>query len=308
MTAETPSNKSNAKVDQDQWVFILKDGILKKHDSTEPGFSTLRHPKSEELCMFLFPADNSCVYEILKFEEDHRSWFIGETVQKDGSLFIPTVVDPVFLALPYIIKEAKSGKFIPVDQLVVDDEAAGINRLCTCLEKTKLDCVADVKGDDDFRAVRYNADKTLNWLKKKVEVLADTLSQKGVDISSGAHATIFQQHSAGTESSKEDHIRYAHGVVSDYISVSLSQDLKTFMDIKDPVREKPNREKPEIEASASKRAKKGSLAPTEDYSQSNVLSKDKSTAKQSVAQKKLSKVDTKGMKSMANFFMKKPKS
>ena len=35
--------------------------------------------------MFLFPASGNMVYEILKFDEDHRSWFIGEHVQQGES-------------------------------------------------------------------------------------------------------------------------------------------------------------------------------------------------------------------------------
>ena len=42
-----------------------------------------------------------------------------------------------------------------------------------------------------------------------------------------------------------------------------------------------------------------------DYSQNKVIAKDKSASKLTAAQSKLSKVDTKGMKSMASFFKKK---
>lgn len=31
-----------------------------------------------------------------------RSWFIGNTVQSDGKIFLSTNIDPLFLALPYI--------------------------------------------------------------------------------------------------------------------------------------------------------------------------------------------------------------
>lgn len=77
------------------------------------------------------------VCEILQFSEKPRSWFVGETVQKgqclmhasssivmviifilgilliylssstDGSLYICTPIDPVFLVLPYLVKSAK---------------------------------------------------------------------------------------------------------------------------------------------------------------------------------------------------------
>ena len=33
-----------------------------------------------------------------------RSWFLDDTVQSDGALFLTTKVDPLFLILPYIAK------------------------------------------------------------------------------------------------------------------------------------------------------------------------------------------------------------
>lgn len=45
------------------------------------------------------------MYEVVTFDESHRSWFIGETVKSDGSLFILTPVNPTYL-----------GKYVTVSQ------------------------------------------------------------------------------------------------------------------------------------------------------------------------------------------------
>ena len=85
--------------------------------------------------MFLFTHNNTQIYEVLKFDEPYRSWFVGQTVQRgklakflysreiallhchttdghlptpffhlDGSMMMTSPVDPLFLILPYLVK------------------------------------------------------------------------------------------------------------------------------------------------------------------------------------------------------------
>jgi len=296
------ANKKHSKEDnQSQWVMIIEDNILKAVDEEEskPSFQTLRHPKSDEVAMYLFSADCQCVYEMLKFQEEHRSWLIGETIQQDGSVYLPTKADPLYIALPYLMKMTEQNdKFQLLDQIIVDDDITGCNQICKCLESKNLKVIADVKGADDFKAYRYNKTNTLKWLKKKVCAVVAALEKQGVNVSSGANSSIFQQSSKSTNVAKEDYVRYAHGIVSDYIPESLSQQLYEYMGIQEP-----KREKPDIQEPPHKKARTGSLEPLEDYSSGVNAVKGAGTPKLTIAQKKLTKAT--GMKSMASFF--KPK-
>ena len=38
--------------------------------------------------------------EVNWYKERYRSWFIGDSVLEDGSMYLCTLVDPLFLALP----------------------------------------------------------------------------------------------------------------------------------------------------------------------------------------------------------------
>uniref|UniRef100_A0A8W8IXT1 Uncharacterized protein n=1 Tax=Magallana gigas TaxID=29159 RepID=A0A8W8IXT1_MAGGI len=58
----------------------------------------------------------------------------------------------------------------------------------------------------------------------------------------------------------------------------------------------------------NKKAKLGDITPTEDYSQEKADTKSAKTGKLTAGQKKLSKVDKSGMKSLASFFSPKAKS
>lgn len=40
--------------------------------------------------------------EVNWYKERYRSWFVGDSVQEDGSMYLCTPVDPLFLALPLL--------------------------------------------------------------------------------------------------------------------------------------------------------------------------------------------------------------
>ncbi|KAK2155684.1 hypothetical protein LSH36_233g01010 [Paralvinella palmiformis] len=216
--------KSFHNDEQDQWVMVLP----------------------EQGCMFLFSSDNKKIFEVLKFNEEYRSWFIGNSVQSDGSLYIPSPVEPMFLALPYLINSAKSGKFMTLEQIIEDSEFPECHRLCSCQGLAKIGQVCEVK---------------------------------------------------------DDLLRFAHGIISEYLPVSLSKELQDYLGIKEEV----IHEKPDITEPKAKKMK-ADLTPVEDYCKQNGQKDDKpKMTKLSVAQKKLEKVDKKGMKNISSFFATKNK-
>lgn len=78
----------------------------------------------------------------------------------------------------------------PLEQCLWDEDFPETSRLAQC-ENLKLLLVADCKGDQSLQAYKYNEEKSLKWLQKKVERVADLLRQKGVHVSQGAMSATY---------------------------------------------------------------------------------------------------------------------
>lgn len=60
-----------------------------------------------------------------------------------------------------------------------------MTRLIQC-QNLKLILIADRKGDESLQAYKFNEEKTLIWLRKKVERVVEVLKQKGIHVSQDA--------------------------------------------------------------------------------------------------------------------------
>ena len=67
------------------------------------------------------------------------SWFVDQTVQKDGTLFLASRVDPLFFALPHL--EKNEGRFSPLGQLV----PAVLEQACPSLA-SRAHMICEVNG------------------------------------------------------------------------------------------------------------------------------------------------------------------
>uniref|UniRef100_A0A8C8DTY1 Ribonuclease H2 subunit B n=1 Tax=Oryzias sinensis TaxID=183150 RepID=A0A8C8DTY1_9TELE len=241
------------------------------------------------------------LYEVKAFEEEFHSWFVGEAVQRDGRLVFVTPMDPLFLILPYLMKSGREGKFQPVDQVVKDEDFPACSRLLSCL--CSFLHIAEEKEVGGLKFHRYSQEKTMNWLKKKVERTAAALKTKNVCVGEGVKSTTYIRIKSESEGREEDYLRYAHGLISEYISEELSKALLKHLGLPELTSPK------EAEPPAKKR--KLSDKPVEageDYTKFNSADfARKPPKKLTAAQKTLAKVDKSGMKSMSSFFSPKSK-
>lgn len=291
----------NHKSDQDQWIFLMNGDVFEDCNlniEKKPTIVKLRHPKTDSGAYFMFTNENQDIYELVVYKEDFRSWLIDNTVQHDGSLFITTPVDPVFMVLPYLIKAEKSGKFMTLDQIVLDDNYPECNRLTSTAGLSELYQVADIRGEEDLQAYKYNKEKTLSWLKLKTEKLSEALSDRNFSFS-GSHCAMYVR-SKRTSTDDKDCLKYAFGMVSEYLPDDLSNSLREYLGL--PVVEEKKEEPP------TKKSKNEVLPPDEDYSKNQKDSKPQKEIKLTQAQKQLSKVDKSGMKSISSFFSPKTKT
>ncbi|KAI7808831.1 ribonuclease H2 subunit B isoform X2 [Triplophysa rosa] len=268
-------------------------------EDSDPAFTKLKNPATEGSSLYLFGRVDDSVYEVKAFTEEFRSWFIGQTVQRDGKLLIVTPIDPLFLLLPYIKSAATEGKFQPVKQMVMDEDYPGCTQLLQCEQGLdSIHHVADEKEVGSLKFHSYNQEKTMAWLKKKVQRTVTTLKKSNISVGGGVKSSTFVRVKQEADAREEDYLRYAHGLISEYISEDLSKDLLKHLQL--PEISSPKETEP---PSKKRKLSDKPVEAGEDYTKFN--SSDfarKPPKKMTAAQKTLAKVDKTGMKSMASFF------
>ncbi|NXI58804.1 RNH2B Ribonuclease, partial [Chloroceryle aenea] len=258
-----------------------------------------------EAALYLFNSGAQQLFEVKAFHEEYRSWFIGQTVQQDGRLLFVTPMDPLFLILYYLIKADKEqGKFQPLDQVVLDSEYPSCPLLLKCADvKQHIHHITEEKEIGSQKFHKYSQEKTLKWLKKKVNQTVKALKSNNIAVSESAHAATFISSKQNADT-KEEYVRYAHGLISEYIPEDLSKELLKYLGL-------PEFKSPAVEPPLKKRKlSDGPVEAEEDYTKFNSsnLKTKKANTKMSAAQKALAKVDKRGMKSISTFFSSKPKA
>ncbi|NXJ84145.1 RNH2B Ribonuclease, partial [Trogon melanurus] len=259
-----------------------------------------------EATLYLFNSGAQQLFEVKAFHEEYRSWFIDQTVQQDGRLLFVTPMDPLFLILYYLIKADKEqqGKFQPLDQVVLDSEYPSCLLLLKCADvKQYIHHVTEEKEIGSQKFHKYSQEKTLKWLKRKVNQTVKALKSNNVTVGERVYADTYISSKQITDT-KEDYVRYAHGLISEYIPEDLSKELLKYLglpDLKSQASEPPLKKRKSSDVP---------VEPEEDYTKFNSsnLKTKKATSKMSPAQKALAKVDKSGMKSISTFFSPKPKA
>ncbi|XP_050008194.1 ribonuclease H2 subunit B isoform X5 [Alexandromys fortis] len=263
-----------------QLVFLLPEYLKDASEKMKSGllFVKLASPRSGEGAIYLLDMCLHQLFEIKIFKEKHRSWFINQSVQSGGLLHFATPMDPLFLLLHYLIKAGKEGKYQPLDQVVVDGMFPDCVLLLRFPELEKsLRHVTEEKEVNSKKYYKYSAEKTLKWLVKKVNQTVVALKANNINVGARVQSSAYFSGDRISRDKEEDYVRYAHGLISDYIPKELSDDLSKSLKLPEPPTSVPN-----------------------------PPSKQKN-GKMTAAQKALAKVDKSGMKSLDAFFGAKTK-
>ncbi|XP_040398636.1 ribonuclease H2 subunit B isoform X3 [Cygnus olor] len=284
-----------------QWVLVAPEAATDppKTPDSEPMFTRLRSPSTGEATLYLFNSGAQQLFEVKAFHEEYRSWFI------DGRLLFVTPMDPLFLILYYLIKADKEqqGKFQPLDQVVLDSEYPHCPLLLKCADvKQSIHHVTEEKEIGSHKFHKYSQEKTLKWLKKKVNQTVKALKSNNISVGERVQAATFISGKQITDA-EEDYVRYAHGLISEYIPEDLSKELSKYLGL-------PELTSPAPEPPLKKRKLSDVPVEEEDYTKFNNsnLKNKKANSKMTAAQKALAKVDKSGMKSISSFFSSKPKA
>ncbi|TDH06766.1 hypothetical protein EPR50_G00116310 [Perca flavescens] len=298
--------KQTPNLQNDSWVVIAADSVIdtQKNDS-DPAFVRLRNPSTDAASLYMLSSGDVQLFEVKAFEEDFHSWFVGQTVQRDGRLLFLTPMDPLYLILPYLMTSGKEGKFQPVDQVVMDEEFPACSRLLSLTRSLAfLHHIAEEKEVGKLKFHRYNQEKTMNWLKKKVERTVAMLKARSISVGEGVKSITYIRVKSDSDYHEEDYLRYAHGLISQYLSEDLSKALLDHLQL--PELTSPKETEP---PSKKRKLSDKPVEAGEDYTKFN--SADfvrKPSKKMTAAQKSLAKVDKTGMKTMSSFFSPKAKA
>jgi len=120
------------------------------------------------------------VKEIQKAKRNPSSYFIDESVLQDGSLYITTPIDPLFLFLNRLDKARKKqgdnddGMFVDIPEILNDPDCPNFQKyFSNKLSIYPLHLICDVKEMDESRFYRLNDNKVIQWLKRKVDNTID---------------------------------------------------------------------------------------------------------------------------------------
>ncbi|XP_012226478.1 ribonuclease H2 subunit B [Linepithema humile] len=294
--------KTSSSNQPNTWVFLMKDGANSINEN-QADVVKLRHPASNKPAAFSFSPGNITVQEVLIFDENKRSWFIDDSVKSDGKLHLSTPIDPIFLVLPYL---RKSQLAQPLEQCLWDEDFPETSRLAQC-KNLELSLVADRKGEESLQAFKFNEEKSLKWLQKKVERVADVLKQKGVHVSQGAVSATYVKSTKFEIDTEAEYLKYAHGIVSEYLAEDLSKKLAQHLNIPDEAENKKRKLNSPKDGSDEKKVKKDSFEenPTPKPKTKNLkpekVQKIAPPGKKELARQKAAT----GSKSITNFFKKK---
>ncbi|VVC93038.1 unnamed protein product [Leptidea sinapis] len=293
---DSPMNKRRK---EESWMMISKESLLLQNNAFT--IITLPHPGHGNPVMFCLDDYNKKMHEIITFNEAYRSWFVNNSVKSDGSLIIATPFNPIYLVLPRL-KEQCCSRAVPLEDLLSEK---GYDKIVNFIDN--LNDVADLKGPAELKAYKYNEDKTIAWLETRIHRLARALKNKNIHVTSGAKSSTFvSSNLCNDDVDYEFFLKYAHGIISEYLQDDLVALLEKKFNFKEELIEvigkKRKSEATDI-LGDSKRVKSevlDDITPTSNSSTFTEVKVKKTTAKEKARQKAAS-----GTKTISSFFTKK---
>ncbi|KAG0261253.1 hypothetical protein BG011_001232 [Mortierella polycephala] len=242
---------------------------------------------------------NDRLHEIQVSEsEGLRSWFVEDNILSDGSLYIITPIDPIFMFIPILdIMRQKSteseGRFLMLDDIFESDQYTSLRRLRQLQNiERDLAMVCEVRDSSALKTFRLDNNMVMTWLKRKVESLVNKFGSVTVLVDSIAYTESLP---AACRTGKGYH------TVSSPTGVCISvRQLGYKIGWRIPVKLDKLESTTQLPTVADF-GKRSGMDMDEDIRGSKEVKKPKL----SVGQRKLAKASKAGMKPMSSYFAKK---
>lgn len=270
-------------------------------------------------------ADVGRVAELTRVQRPLGSWFLDDSLEgRGGVMHIASNMDPLFIVLPLL--EQNVERFRPWTDIVGESDAA-YGKLVTHLPQLSqaLSSICDAKEIPglDTIVIRLNEERAFRWLLCKVDSVLNAIKAGAAGRSSNSATavarTLAVDNSASqavnaAEESKmaQQQLQTAVDVVCEYVSSQWQKRLYQHYGLQESKRDVKLMS---LFAEQNRVASNGARfvePPTNDVPSGAAVPPAATGSKKeapvlSSAQKRLRKVDTKGMTSLSSFFPKKQK-
>jgi hypothetical protein len=146
---------------------LIVDKRLVPTDSEQFHFIQLSHPRTKQEQSYAVDHQSKTVFELIQSSRSHSSWFINDQhVLPDGSLYLVTPINLIFLFLPSLWSQARTD-FIPLPK-IINDSLKQL-QLDDSFILEKLDLVCDINSDEQL--IKLNEEKLISWLRDRIDRL-----------------------------------------------------------------------------------------------------------------------------------------
>ncbi len=258
---------------------------------------SLPHPRTGTTALFALNQSNLLEYRKLPSNSQH-SWFIKDTVVRNGDLSILFPFNPLYILIPILTKRRQKsidskGKLLAIDDLLLSDEYLDLSLLSSLPNlHDQLSLICDIQeiSQNEFY-YRLNDDMLMHWLEQKVATIVNNYDNYPL-----------MKVLKSTESAiKEDAIpefrkRQAVLLLADNLDKSTVQMLNTHLNLNEAV---------SFESKYAYFSQSTPGHPEAKKMAEKAVEKETKKPDLSHGQKKLAKANIKGMKSLSSFFAKK---
>lgn len=175
----------------------------------------LPRPKDGSPQDYFCDEENLTLYEVIQYKDQFRSWFIDNSLCKDGHFNMLTKIDPLYIFLAQLMKQAKE-QYRPLNDICQEFTSSseqagnGMSRLDFALNPyINWKSICDTKELDGELFVRFSESNTLEWLVKKHKRVMETLKGQ-----------------IGEQASRATLISYGLDLMDEYVPTSLSVKFK----------------------------------------------------------------------------------
>jgi len=200
-----------------------------KSSNEEIMVTTLPHPATGEDVRFLLRG--KCLIEIQKMqpENDLGCWFINDSVSSDGSLYVATPFDPLFIAI-YLFSQGNNDQFFKsIDDILTESATektkSGMRHLQPILNSSRLEKICDSKQIGELQYFRLNNSLVMNFLAEKVIVIAKELVENELDLDASKFRVKLVE-SNYENTSDQEYIHKAIRILGEYLSEIYLSKLK----------------------------------------------------------------------------------
>jgi len=146
---------------------LIVDKRLVPADSEQFHFIQLCHPRTKQEQSYAVDHQSKTVFELVRCTRSHSSWFINdEHVLPDGSLYLVTPINLLFLLLPSLWSQARTN-LIPLTTIINDSFKQ--LQLDDNFILEKLNSICDI--DSENYLIKLNEEKLIIWLCDRIDRL-----------------------------------------------------------------------------------------------------------------------------------------